>query len=75
MFIVDGKSSKGAYLTGQTAAGRALKCRNDIIGAKAGGSVQENGDTLGLELVPVRGRAPQPLNPRSKDAPGEAAGS
>lgn len=32
-------------------------------------------DTSCREVVPARGRAPLPLNPRSTDAPGEAAGS
>lgn len=38
-------------------------------------SAHEGRDTLGREVVPARGRAPLPLNPRSRDAPGEAVGS
>lgn len=44
-------------------------------GGEASGGLKKGGDTPGRKVVPARGRAPLPLNPRSRDAPGEAAGS
>lgn len=44
-------------------------------GEEAWGMTEEGGDPLGREVVPARARTPLPLNPRSRDAPGEVVGS